>query len=48
MDQPIVKKGLRQAWLDSIIRHPWIIIFRAIVKSGVQSIKQHLDPVALV
>jgi predicted RND superfamily exporter protein len=27
MDQPIVKKGLRQAWLNSIIRHPWIIIF---------------------
>ena len=26
MNQPIAKKGLRQAWLNSIISHPWIII----------------------
>jgi len=30
MDQPIAKKGLRQAWLNSIIRHPWIIILMVV------------------
>lgn len=30
MDQPIAQKGLRQAWLNSIIRHPWIIILMVV------------------